>query len=67
LALEDISPYYRLSNEQVEALSSDLKNTGDKNVRLEAAQYIGKFVLEPAQALIAYITKGDCIDSLAVK
>ncbi|KAI8879422.1 ARM repeat-containing protein [Backusella circina FSU 941] len=62
---EDISPYYRLSNDQVVSLSLDLRNNEDKNVRLEAAQYIGKFVLEPAQALIDYITKGDCIDTLA--
>ena len=62
---EEISPYYRLSTAQVEALAKDL--TGDDAAaRIEAAQHIGKFVLEPAKALIKYITTGDCIETLTV-
>ncbi|KAI8646397.1 armadillo-type protein [Parasitella parasitica] len=58
-------PYYRLSTEQVEGLAKDL-TSNDKSLRIVAAQHIGKFVLEPAKALIKYITEGDCIESLAV-
>ncbi|CAO3639496.1 unnamed protein product [Mucor hiemalis] len=60
---DEISPYYRLSTEQVEALAKDLSGE-DKDARIEAAQHIGKFVLEPAKALIKYITEGDCIETL---
>ncbi|KAL1933770.1 hypothetical protein VTP01DRAFT_7860 [Rhizomucor pusillus] len=60
---EDIDPYYRLTPAQVEDLKNDLKSS-DKESRLEAAHYIAKFVLEPAQVLIDYITQGDCIESL---
>lgn len=63
--IEEISPYYRLSTEQVEALAKDLSGE-DKDARIEAAQHIGKFVLEPAKALIKYITEGDCIETLTV-
>ncbi|KAI9316889.1 armadillo-type protein [Dichotomocladium elegans] len=64
-SVEDIDPYYRLTTEQVDALAADLKSQ-DKGVRLEAAQHLSKFVLEPAQALIDYITKGDCLETLTV-
>lgn len=63
---EDIDPYYRLTPAQVEDLKNDLKSS-DKESRLEAAHYIAKFVLEPAQVLIDYITQGDCIESLTVR
>ncbi|KAI8373036.1 armadillo-type protein [Radiomyces spectabilis] len=59
----DIDPYYRLSAAQVEELARDLRS-GEKTVRLEALEYLGKFLLEPAQALIDYITQGDCIATL---
>ncbi|OAD02983.1 hypothetical protein MUCCIDRAFT_156024, partial [Mucor lusitanicus CBS 277.49] len=61
---EEISPYYRLSTEQVEGLAKDL-TSDDKALRIVAAQHIGKFVLEPAKALIKYITEGNCIETLA--
>ncbi|KAG1111828.1 hypothetical protein G6F42_014914 [Rhizopus arrhizus] len=61
---EEISPYYRLSTEQVEGLAKDLASD-DKTLRIVAAQHIGKFVLEPAKALIKYITEGNCIETLA--
>ncbi|CEP10345.1 hypothetical protein [Parasitella parasitica] len=61
---EEISPYYRLSTEQVEGLAKDL-TSNDKSLRIVAAQHIGKFVLEPAKALSKYITEGNCIESLA--
>ncbi|KAG0185039.1 hypothetical protein DFQ28_010070 [Apophysomyces sp. BC1034] len=60
---EDIDPYYRLTTSQVQAIAQDLKST-EKKVRLDAVQSLGKFVLEPAQALIDYITQGDCIEAL---
>ncbi|KAI8987684.1 armadillo-type protein [Mycotypha africana] len=60
---EDISPYYRLTKAQVEGLSKDL-NSDQRNVRVFAAQHISKFVLEPAQALIKFITEGNCIEAL---
>lgn len=63
--IEEISPYYRLSTDQVEALAKDL-SSDDKSTRIEAAQHIGKFVLEPAKALTKYITEGDCIKTLTV-
>lgn len=49
----------------MEELADDLKSN-DKSLRLEAAQYLAKFVLEPSQALIDYISKGDCIETLTV-
>ncbi|KAK4516640.1 Two-component response regulator SSK1p [Mucor velutinosus] len=61
---EEISPYYRLSTEQVEGLAKDL-TSDDKALRIVAAQHIGKFVLEPAKALTKYITEGNCIETLA--
>ncbi|KAJ8663995.1 hypothetical protein O0I10_000271 [Lichtheimia ornata] len=60
---EDIDPYYRLTPEQVNALASDLKSD-EKQVRMVAAQHLSKFILEPAQALIDYITQGDCMEAL---
>ncbi|KAF7722652.1 hypothetical protein EC973_002862 [Apophysomyces ossiformis] len=60
---EDIDPYYRLTPSQVQAMAKDLKSS-DKKVRVDAVQSLGKFVLEPAQALIDYITQGDCIETL---
>ncbi|KAI9487543.1 MAG: armadillo-type protein [Benjaminiella poitrasii] len=60
---EDISPYYRLNVYQVDGIAKDLASD-DRNLRIVAAQYISKFVLEPAQALIKYITEGDCIETL---
>ncbi|KAI8366519.1 armadillo-type protein [Blakeslea trispora] len=60
---QDINPYYRLNEEQVRAIQKDLQSEA-KLVRITAAQHIAKFVLEPAQALIDYITTGDCIESL---
>jgi hypothetical protein len=63
--IEEISPYYRLSIAQVEALAEDLAGD-DKTARIEACQHIGKFVLEPAKALIKYISEGDCIQTLTV-
>ncbi|KAI7876332.1 ARM repeat-containing protein [Lichtheimia hyalospora FSU 10163] len=62
---EDIDPYYRLTPEQVNALASDLKSD-EKQVRMVAAQHLSKFILEPAQALIDYITQGDCMEALTV-
>lgn len=50
---------------QVQALANDLRSS-DASTRIEAVQYIGKFVLEPAEALIKYITEGDCILALTV-
>ncbi|ORE22414.1 ARM repeat-containing protein [Rhizopus microsporus] len=50
---------------QVQALANDLRSS-DASTRIEAAQYIGKFVLEPAEALIKYITEEDCILALTV-
>lgn len=64
--IEDISPYYRLTAYQVEGIAKDL-SSDDRNLRIFAAQHIAKFVLEPAKALIDYITKGDCIKILTVK
>lgn len=63
--IEDIDPYYRLTPEQVNALASDLKSD-EKQVRMMAAQHLSKFILEPAQALIDYITQGDCMEALTV-
>jgi importin subunit alpha-1 len=63
---DDISPYYRLSTAQVEGLAKDL-TSDDRSLRIVAAQHIGRFVLEPAQALIKYITEGNCIQTLTVK
>ncbi|KAI8340352.1 armadillo-type protein [Choanephora cucurbitarum] len=60
---QDISPYYRLTQEEVQAIQKDL-HSETKQVRITAAQHIAKFVLEPAQALIDYITNGDCIEAL---
>ncbi|KAG1212886.1 hypothetical protein G6F68_002221 [Rhizopus microsporus] len=62
---DEISPYYRLTPGQVQALANDLRSS-DASTRIEAAQYIGKFVLEPAEALIKYITEEDCILALTV-
>ena len=62
---QDISPYYRLTQEEVQAIQKDL-HSETKLVRITAAQHIAKFVLEPAQALIDYITTGDCIEALTV-
>ncbi|ORY95073.1 armadillo-type protein [Syncephalastrum racemosum] len=63
---EDIDPYYRLTTDQVNDLARDLKST-DKDRRADALQYLSKFVVEPAQALIDYIVQGDCIDTLTVR
>ncbi|KAG1254510.1 hypothetical protein G6F68_010815 [Rhizopus microsporus] len=60
---DDISPYYRLSTRQVESLANDLKSY-DMRTRIQAASYISKFVLEPAESLIKYISEGDCIQVL---
>ncbi|KAI7856912.1 armadillo-type protein [Circinella umbellata] len=60
---EDIDPYYRLTEEQIKALSDDLKSN-EQSSRMDAAQYLSKYVVEPCQALIDYITHGDCIESL---
>ncbi|KAI9358200.1 armadillo-type protein [Pilaira anomala] len=60
---EEVSPYYRLSPAQVEAIAKDL-TSDNKETRIEAAQHIAKFVLEPAKALTKYITEGDCIKTL---
>lgn len=49
----------------MEGLAKDL-TSDDKALRIVAAQHIGKFVLEPAKALIKYITEGNCIETLAV-
>ncbi|KAI7906153.1 armadillo-type protein [Cokeromyces recurvatus] len=46
--------------------NNDDLSSDDRSLRIFAAQYIGKFVLEPAQALIKYITEGDCIETLTV-
>lgn len=62
---EEVSPYYRLSTSQVEALAKDLASD-NKEKRIEACQHIAKFVLEPAKALTKYITEGDCIKTLTV-
>lgn len=49
----------------MEGIAKDL--TGDdRTLRIVATQHIGKFVLEPAQALIKYIAEGDCIQTLTV-
>lgn len=63
---DDISPYYRLSTRQVESLANDLKSY-DMRTRIQAAGYISKFVLEPAESLIKYISEGDCIQVLTVR
>ncbi|KAI8971101.1 armadillo-type protein [Pilobolus umbonatus] len=51
--------------DQVKAIDYDLRSE-EKETRTEAAQHIAKFVVEPAKALIEYITKGDCIQLLTV-
>ncbi|RCH91617.1 hypothetical protein CU098_008839 [Rhizopus stolonifer] len=61
---QDISPYYRLTELQVQGIQKDL-HSQDKTIRITAAQHIAKFVLEPAQALMDYITQGDCIETLS--
>ncbi|KAI9275643.1 armadillo-type protein [Phascolomyces articulosus] len=50
-------------NDQVQALANDLKSN-EQSTRMEAAQYLSKFLVEPCQALITYITHGDCIETL---
>ncbi|CAO3581389.1 unnamed protein product [Absidia cylindrospora] len=60
---EDIDPYYRLNTAQIQSLAQDLKST-DKKIRMDAIRYLGKFVVEPAEALITYIVEGNCIDTL---
>ena len=62
---EDIDPYYRLTEEQIKALADDLKSN-EQSSRMEAARYLSKFLVEPCQALIDYITHGDCIETLTV-
>ncbi|ORX49901.1 ARM repeat-containing protein [Hesseltinella vesiculosa] len=59
----DIEPYYRLTQEQTEALAQDLRSN-NKTTRMIAIQSLGKFVVEPAEALIQYITQGDCMQIL---
>lgn len=63
--LEEIDPYYRLTEAQVDSLAQDLK-AGDKKTRMDAIQYLGKFAVEPAKALVAFIVEGDCMDTLTV-
>ncbi|SAM08859.1 hypothetical protein [Absidia glauca] len=60
---EDIDPYYRLTTEQVESLAHDLQSF-DKKTRMDALQHLGKFVVEPAEALITYIVEGNCMETL---
>ncbi|KAI8148744.1 armadillo-type protein [Fennellomyces sp. T-0311] len=55
----------RREEREMQSLSNDLKS-GDKTVRMEAAQYLSKFMVEPCQALIDYIVRGDCIETLTV-
>ncbi|ORZ10426.1 armadillo-type protein [Absidia repens] len=62
---EDIDPYYRLNTAQIQSLAQDLKSP-DKKIRMDAIRYLGKFVVEPAEALITYIVEGNCIDTLMV-
>ncbi|KAI8074566.1 armadillo-type protein [Gongronella butleri] len=52
--------------EQTTALARDLRST-NKVARMEAIQSLGKFVVEPAEALIEYITQGDCMEVLTVR
>ncbi|SAM01312.1 hypothetical protein [Absidia glauca] len=60
---EEIDPYYRLTGAQVDSLAQDLK-AEDKKTRMGAIQYLGKFVVEPAKVLVAYIVEGDCMEIL---
>ncbi|KAI8342377.1 armadillo-type protein [Chlamydoabsidia padenii] len=60
---EDIDPYYRLNGAQVESLAHDL-SSADKKTRMDALQYLGKFVVEPAESIIAYIVEGNCMETL---
>ncbi|CAO3648836.1 unnamed protein product [Cunninghamella blakesleeana] len=60
---KDIDPYYRLNTMQVQSLAYDLSSS-EKNIRMEAIQYLGKFVLEPAEALLSFIIEGSCIETL---
>ncbi|KAI9499637.1 armadillo-type protein, partial [Zychaea mexicana] len=55
----------RESSAQISALAEDLKST-DQSARMEAAQYLSKYLVEPCQALIDYITHGDCIETLTI-
>lgn len=64
--VEDIDPYYRLTVEQVESLAHDLQSF-DKKTRMDALQHLGKFVVEPAEALITYIVEGNCMETLMVR
>ncbi|CAO3654270.1 unnamed protein product [Cunninghamella echinulata] len=60
---KDIDPYYRLNTMQVQSLAHDLSSS-NKEVRMEALKYLGKFVLEPAEALLTFIIEGNCIETL---
>ncbi|CAO3662792.1 unnamed protein product [Rhizopus stolonifer] len=60
---DDISPYYRMTSAQVEGLAKRLKSK-EAIIRKDAISYLGERVLEPAEALIQYISHGDCIQVL---
>lgn len=60
-----MTDYCALTTTQVESLAIDLK-CDDRDVRLEAIRYFCQFILDPAPALIEYILRGDCIETLAV-
>ncbi|KAI8885245.1 ARM repeat-containing protein [Backusella circina FSU 941] len=56
--------YCALTTTQVDSLAVDLL-CNDKDVRLEAIRYFCQFILDPAPALIEYIVRGDCIETLS--
>lgn len=54
-----------MTSAQVEGLAKRLRSK-EAIIRRDAVSYLGERVLEPAEALIQYISHGDCIQVLTV-